>query len=106
LYAGFGIGRDAIAESWTIAPPADRLQDYLIFTNAATIEDERAMDAAICAHNEADANPLIFCIELYQRIRSDESLRRADVSTARQGKRFRDGREFGQVRREAAQLVL
>jgi len=63
LYAGFGIGRDAIAERWTIAPPTDRLQDDLVFVNAATVEDERAMDAAVRSHNEADANPVIFCIE-------------------------------------------
>jgi len=64
LYAGFGFGRNTVAEGRAITPTADGMQYCLIFARSAAIQDEGAMHASVGADNEADAYSQIFIIQL------------------------------------------
>jgi len=105
-YAGFGIGRNPVAEARTIPPTANGAQDQLVFFRSATIQDEGAVHVSVRTHNEADPHVQIVILNLQHRVRSEQGFRRADISTARQSEWLENGCKLGDMGGHAAQVLF
>lgn len=105
-YAGFGIGRNPIAEGRPISPAADGAQDQLVFFRPATIEDEGAVHVPVRTHNETNSHVQIVILNLRHRVWSEQGFRRADISTARQSKGLGNGYKLRDMGRHAPQVLF
>ena len=61
------------------------------------------MYVSVGSDNEADTHVQIVILNVEQRVGGEQSFGRTDVSTFRQGQRFRHRRELGDVRGHTAQ---
>src|SRR5436190_2370080 len=82
------------------------MQDELILAHSTAVENEWAVHSPVRSHNKADANAQVFVVELDNRVGSNQSFGRANITASRNRQRFRHRREFGQMRRHAAQLAF
>jgi hypothetical protein len=104
LNAGFGIGRNPVAEGRPIPPTAHCAQDQLVFFHSTTLEDEGAVHMSLRTDNETDPHVQVVILNLQHRVWSEQGFRRADIFTARQSARLGDGHKLGDMSRHAPQV--
>jgi hypothetical protein len=105
-HAGFGIGRNPVAQGWAIAPAANSAEDQLVLVRSAAVEDESTVHMPIGTHNEADLYVKIVILGLQHRVWSEQGFRWASLSTARPSVRLGNNRELGDMHGDAAQVLF
>lgn len=105
-YAGFGIGRNPVAECWAITPTANRAQDQLVPVGSAAVEDEGTVHVPIGTHNEADPYVKIVIVKLQHRVWSEQGFWGPNLSTARPSVRLGNNRKLGDMHGHAVQVLF
>ena len=106
LNFALGLGGDAVAHRGTIAPGANGLENRLIVGSTGALEDQRAMHAAVGAHDKTNPHLERRITRIEYRVGSGQSLGGICLLAARTGGSVRHVGKLGVMHRDERELAL